>query len=73
MVDLRKKIDADGLAFIYSGLNIISDKGRKRLSEIAQLLVAVQNNPGSPVPGDICRDIMRSSGKVGYAQKGALK
>jgi len=49
----------DNLAFIYSGLNSISDKSREHLKDIAKSLLAIQSNPGAPVPDDICRDIMR--------------
>jgi hypothetical protein len=51
----------DYSALIYSGLFSISDKGRKRLKNIAQSLIAIQNRPGTPIPDSIYRDIMRDS------------
>jgi len=49
----------ENLPLIYSGLNSISDKGRKRLKNIAKSLIAIQNRPGTPVPDSIGREIMR--------------
>jgi len=54
-------IGRDNVSLIYSGLNSISDKGRKHLKNIAQSLVAIQNRPGSPLPDGIYREIMRDS------------
>jgi hypothetical protein len=54
-------ISGDNSTLIYSGLYNISDKGRKRLKNIAQLLVDIQNRPGTPVPDSIYRDIMQDS------------
>jgi hypothetical protein len=54
-------LDIENLSLIYSGLNSISGKGRKRLKNIAQSLVAIQNRPGTPIPDSICREIMRNS------------
>jgi hypothetical protein len=54
-------IGEDNLALIYSGLGSISDKERKRLKNIAQSLIAIQNRPGTPVPDNICREIMMNS------------
>jgi len=56
-------INGDNLPFIYSGLNSISDKGRKRLKNIAQSLIEIQNRLGTPVPESIGREIMRNSTK----------
>jgi len=56
-------VGGDNLSLIYSGLNSISDKGRKRLKNIAQSLVAIQNRPGTPVPDSIGREIMQDSRK----------
>jgi hypothetical protein len=56
-------LDRDNLAFLYSGLNSISDKERKHLKNIAQSLIAIQNRPGAPVPDSISREIMRGSTK----------
>ncbi|MCL2191139.1 MAG: hypothetical protein FWB79_04035 [Treponema sp.] len=63
MVDLQKNTvpEMDGLAFIYSGLNNVSDKGREHLRDIAKALLAIQNSPGIPVPDGVCRDIMRKA------------
>jgi len=55
--------DKENLSIIYSGLNSISDKGRKRLKNIAQSLVAIQNRPGTPVPDSIGREIIKCSKK----------
>jgi len=49
----------ENLPLIYSGLNSISDKGRKQLKNIAKSLIAIQNRPGTPVPDSIGREIMR--------------
>jgi len=54
-------INGENLALIYSGLNSISDKGRERLKNIAQSLIAIQSRPGTPVPDNIGREIMRDS------------
>jgi len=48
----------DNLSFIYSGLGSISDNGRKRLKNIAQSLIVMQNHPGMPIPDRICREII---------------
>jgi len=53
--------DRENIAFIYSGLGSISDKGREYLKNIAQSLIALQNRPGSPLPDSIYREIMRDS------------
>ena len=45
--------------FVYSGLSDISDKSRKRLKNLAQSLVIIQNNPGFPMPDSVSRDIMQ--------------
>jgi hypothetical protein len=52
--------DSQNISFIYSGLGSISSKGRKRLKNIAQYLIAVQNRPGFPIPDNICKEIMRN-------------
>jgi len=54
-------IDNDNFTFIYSGLNSISDSGREKLKNIAESLIAIQNRPGTPVPENISRDIIRDS------------
>jgi len=54
-------VGGDNSSFIYSGLYSISDKGRKRLKNIAQSLIAIQNRPGTPIPDSIGRDIMQNS------------
>jgi len=54
-------LERENIDVIYSGLNSISDKGRKRLKNIAQSLIAIQNRPGTPVPDRICREIMKDS------------
>jgi len=51
--------DSENLPLIYSGLHSISGKGRKHLKNIAQSLVEIQNRPGTPVPENIGREIMR--------------
>jgi hypothetical protein len=51
----------DNLVLIYSGLNSISGKGRKRLKNIAQSLIALQKSPGTPLPDSISREIARNS------------
>ena len=53
--------DIENLSLIYSGLNSISDKGRKHLKNIAQSLIAIQNRPGTPVPDSVCREIIQDS------------
>jgi len=53
--------ERDNISLIYSGLNSISEKGRKQLKSIAQSLIAIQNHPGTPVPDSICREIIRDS------------
>jgi len=53
--------DRENLSLIYSGLNSISDKGRKHLKNIAQSLVEIQNRPGTPVPESIGKEIVRHS------------
>jgi len=53
--------ERDSLSFIYSGLNSISDKGREQLKNIAQYLIAIQNHPGTSVPDNVYRDIIRDS------------
>jgi len=52
--------DSESLSLIYSGLKSISDKGRKRLKNIAQSLIAIQNHPGTPVPDSVCREIIKN-------------
>jgi len=54
-------IGGDNLVLIYSGLNSVSVKGRKRLKNIAQSLIALQNRPGTPLPESISREIARDS------------
>jgi hypothetical protein len=54
-------LERENIAFIYSGLNSISDKGREQLKNIAQSLVVIQNHPGTPVPDSISRGIARDS------------
>jgi len=51
--------DRENLSLIYSGLNSISDKGKKQLKNIAQSLIEIQNRPGVPVPESVGRKIMR--------------
>ena len=51
----------ENLALIYSGLGSISSKGRKHLKNVAQSLVAIQNHPGTPIPDNICREIILDS------------
>jgi hypothetical protein len=51
----------ENTAFIYSGLDSISDKGRKHLKNIAQSLIALQKRPGTPLPDSISREIVRDS------------
>jgi len=51
-------VDRDNLTLIYSGLGNISDKGKKRLKNIAESLIAIQNRPGTPIPNSICKEIM---------------
>jgi len=51
----------ENLSLIYSGLNSISVKGRKRLKNIAQSLIALQKRPGTPLPDSISREIARDS------------
>ena len=53
--------EIESLAFVYSGLNGISDKGREHLRDLAKSLLAIQNSPGTPVPEDISRDITRKA------------
>jgi hypothetical protein len=50
--------DRDNLKLIYSGLGSISSKERKRLKNIAESLVAIQNRPGTPIPDSIYKEIM---------------
>jgi hypothetical protein len=52
--------ERENLSLIYSGLNSISGKGRERLKNIAESLVAIQNRPGTSIPDSICREIMRN-------------
>jgi len=61
MVILQSNIapNGDSLAFIYSGLNSISGKGRERLKNTALSLLAIQNRQGTPAPDNICREILR--------------
>jgi hypothetical protein len=54
-------LERDNIAFIYSGLDSISSKGRKHLKNVAQSLVAIQNHPGTPIPDSISREIARDS------------
>jgi len=54
-------LERENLSFIYSGLNSISVKGRKRLKNIAQSLIALQNRQGTPVPDSISLEIVRDS------------
>jgi len=54
-------ISGDNLPLIYSGLHSISDKGRKRLKNIAKSLIEIQNQPGVPLPESIGKEIMRNS------------
>ena len=56
-------IGGDNLVLIYSGLNSVSVKGRKRLKNIAQSLIALQNRPGGPIPDRICREIINNPTK----------
>jgi hypothetical protein len=51
-------------AFIYAGLDQISEKGRKTLKCIAQSLVLAQNNPGYPLPEGVDQQIKRGLGTV---------
>jgi len=52
--------DSQNIAFIYSGLGSVSNKGRKYLKNIAQSLIAIQNHSGFPVPDNICKEITRN-------------
>jgi len=54
--------ERENIALIYSGLGSISNKGRKRLKNIAQSLITMQNHPGSPIPDSICREIIIGNG-----------
>jgi hypothetical protein len=61
MKNMEKMVpDSQNIAFIYSGLGSISDRGRKHLKNIAQSLIAIQNHSGFPVPDNICKEIMRN-------------
>jgi len=53
--------DTQNLAFIYTGLGSISENGREQMKNIAQTLIAIQNNPGFPIPDNISKEIMRDS------------
>ena len=53
-------VDRDGLGFIYSGLACISSEGRRFLKKTAQTLIEIQNRSGAPVPGSICREIIKN-------------
>jgi hypothetical protein len=57
---INTAFDRENLTFIYSGLNSIGGKERKRLKNIAESLVAIQNRPGTPIPDSICKEIMRN-------------
>jgi len=75
-MEIHKNIVADreNFTFIYSGLNSISDKGRKHLKNIAQFLIAIQNHPGTPIPDSICRDIiLDSTNEIGSAINGFMQ
>jgi len=62
MVILEKTVSGkEDLDLIYSGLGSISGKGRKHLKNTAQFLVALQNRPGTPIPDNICMNILQSS------------
>jgi hypothetical protein len=63
----------DNLSLIYSGLDSISGKGRKRLKNIAQSLIAIQNRPGTPVPDSICREIVRNSTNKPFLETWEMK
>ena len=51
----------ENLALIYSGLGSISSKGREHLKNIAQFLIALQNQSGTPIPNSISGEIVRDS------------
>ena len=53
--------DRESTTFIYSGLGSISGEGRKHLKNIAQSLIALQNSPGTPIPDNICQDIIHNA------------
>jgi len=61
MMFLECSIIDENLSFIYSGLNSISGKGRERLKNIAQSLIAMQNRLGTPIPDNISHEIMKDS------------
>jgi hypothetical protein len=52
--------DRENLAFIYSGLGSVSNRGREYLKNLAQYLLAMQNRPGTPIPEGICQEIIRN-------------
>ena len=51
--------DSENAAFIYSGLGSVSNESREYLKNIAQSLIAIQNNPGSPMPENIGRELIQ--------------
>jgi hypothetical protein len=51
--------ERENIAVIYSGLNSISAEGREQLKNIAQTLIDLQNRPGTPVPDNVCREIIK--------------
>jgi hypothetical protein len=61
MIILTNSVDfSENYASIYSSLAGISGKGRKQLKEIAESLIAIQRNPGGPVPDSIAKEIMKN-------------
>ena len=60
--------DMQSIAFISSGLISISDNGRKRLKNIAQTLIAIQNRPGFPVSDKIHQEIIWDITKEQYSR-----
>ena len=69
-----ENMDPDGqnVAFIYSVLGSVSDRGREHLKNIAQSLIAIQNHPGFPIPDSISNEIIRNPSNELFSETGEL-